>query len=526
MVTASCAFSGTGRPALAVTSESPEVKKLIDAGLDFLSKNDDDRLGGKCLVGLAFLKAERRDHPRVQEAVNACRDAVNGSSQATLDVYSNGLAPIFLCELAPQQYSKEIEWFLNRMLERQKDHGGWGYDSSPTGDTSQTQYGTLSYWEAHRNGFRLDPQSVENVADWLMRTQDPNGCWGYQGAVAPEGKPLVPQREMSCSMLAAGLGSLYVCADLLNVNPRTVVSNSQADKAASGLPPALRPVVVQADQSRQIQQMHAQHTNIQEMLATMARAHRWMEQNYEIDIGPKRYYYLYALERYKSFQELFEGRPAGEAKWYNDGYEFLAKDQADDGSWSGYCGPECDTAFSILFLLRSTQKSIRARLGEGTLLGGRGLPSNLARAKVRNGQIVVDQIRTKVDQLLSMIDDGDDAVLDELARDPAQLVVENVDEDSARRLIQLVRGGEPEVRLLAVRALGRTGDLDYVPTLLYALTDPDRRIVLEARDGLRFTSRKFKGYGPPDDFNEAQRFEAVAAWKNWYRSLRPTAVLE
>src|SRR6185295_3516739 len=101
--------------------------------------------------------------------------------------------------------------------------------------------------------------------------------------------------------------------------------------------------------------------------------------------------------------------------------EFLATHQAENGSWSGYCGPECDTAFSVLFLLRSTQKSIRAKLGEGMLLAGRGLPTNLNRAKLRNGQLIVDQVHTKVDELLSLIDDGDDAQLDDLARDPTQI---------------------------------------------------------------------------------------------------------
>ena len=97
---------------------------------------------------------------------------------------------------------------------------------------------------------------------------------------------------------------------------------------------------------------------------------------------------------------------------------------------------------------------------------------------------------------------------------------------SARRLQQLVHGGEPEVRLLAVRALGRTGNLDYVPTLLYALTDPDHRVVLEARNELRFISRTFDGLGPPEDFTEQQRYAAIDAWKKWYRSIRPSAVLE
>ena len=106
-----------------------------------------------------------------------------------------------------------------------------------------------------------------------------------------------------------------------------------------------------------------------------------MAKNYKIDIGAKCFYYLYGLERYKSFQEAMEGIEDLSPKWYNDGYEFLAKSQAADGSWSGYCGPECDTAFSVLFLLRSTQKSIKAKLGEGMLLSGRGLPSNLVTGK-------------------------------------------------------------------------------------------------------------------------------------------------
>ena len=523
------------RDAQAVTPESPEVQKLVNAGLEYLVKNSDGRLGGKCLIGLAFLKANRREHPRITEAIEACRAEITaGAGNAQLDVYSNGLAAIFLCELSPTTYSSEIQWFLNRMRGRQMKHGGWGYEGYETGDTSQTQYGTLSYWEAHRNGFNIDGDSLENVAEWLMRTQDPGGSWGYQGVVAPENSPLIAQSEINCSMLAAGLGSMYVCADLLNGRSSQLAAAAASPgatgkagaEAAASLPPALRPVVQEADKVRPVQRIHAQRTDMASVLATIDRAHKWMEKNYAIDIGPKVYYYLYALERYKSFQEMFEGVLQDEPKWYNDGYKFLAKDQKPDGSWHGYCGAPCDTAFAVLFLLRSTQKSIRARLGEGTLLGGRGLPSNLSRAKLVHGQVVVDQVKTKIDELLSMVDDDNEAKLDELARDPSQLVVQAVDEKSARRLQQLVRGGEPEVRLLSVRALSRTGNLDYVPTLLYALTDPDRRIVLEARNGLRFISRDLNGFGPPDDFTEPQRFEAVAAWKNWYRSIRPTAVLE
>jgi hypothetical protein len=505
----------------AVTPESPEVQKLVNSALGFLEKNTDERLGGKCLVALAFVKSDRPDHPRVREALAECRKVMAANPpDAMLDVYSNGLAVILMCELAPQKHTREIQWFLNRMKARQKDHGGWGYHDYPTGDTSQTQYAALSYWEAQRHGFDIQGASVEQLADWLIRTQGPDGCWGYQGQLSTSELP-VEQADTGCSMLAAGLGSLYICANLFGASQSSTIEEEAEDR----LPPALRPVVG-ADVKRRPLQFRPQKISNAQIMETVNQAHDWMEKNYAIDIGLRRYYYLYALERYKSFQEALEGAVEEEPKWYNDGYQFLAKDQKSDGSWSGYCGAACDTAFSALFLLRSTQKSIRIDLGEGTLLSGRGLPSNLARAKMRNGELIIEQVHTKVDQVLSMVDEEDEGALDELARDPKQLIVDKVDEKTARRFQQLVRGGEPEVRLLAVRALGRTGNLDYAPSLLYALTDPDRRVVLEARNGLRFISRNFDGFGPPDNFTEQQRYEAADAWKNWYKSLRPDALLE
>ena len=50
--------------------------------------------------------------------------------------------------------------------------------------------------------------------------------------------------------------------------------------------------------------------------------------------------------------------------------------------------------------------------------------------------------------------------------------------------------------------------------------------LIEARNGLRFISRNFDGFGPPDEFTEQQRFESIDNWKKWYKSIRPTAVLE
>lgn len=514
----------------AVTPDSPEVQRLVATGLAVLEKETDDRLGGKCLAGLAFVKANQPNHPRVAEAVEACRRAM--TAQEPIDVYSNGLAIIFLCELAPHQHQTEIRWYLNLLKNRQKEHGGWGYDGNnpegnarETGDTSQTQYATLGYWEAFRHGIRIDSSSLERVANWLIRTRDPNGGWGYQGRITDTSQP-VRQGTVTCSMVAAGMGSALICADLLeDVSASPSGGDNGGSTLSNDLPPALEQVAIEASTpaSRKIR---AHGVNTIDLMEAIDEGDAWMEKHYEVKVAKYTYYYLYATERFRSFQEQLEGNYQEEPKWYNDGFEYLKTSQEKGGGWKSGCGLVPDTSFAVLFMLRSTQKSIRGTLGEGTLIGGKGLPTNVARARMSGGQIVVEQVKTQVDDLLAMLENPDQSQVDALARDPRYLVVENVDEKSARRLRQLVRGGEPEVRLLAVRALGRTGDLDYAPSLIYALTDPDRRIVLEARDGLRFISRRFEGFGLPDEYTEQQRYEAVDAWKEWYRSLRPGASLE
>ena len=99
-------------------------------------------------------------------------------------------------------------------------------------------------------------------------------------------------------------------------------------------------------------------------MSTMNRAHSWMEKNYKIDIGPKCFYYLVrpgALQELSGSVRRHTRR--NRRKWYNDGYEFLAEKQQPDGSWTGYCGPECDTAFSILFLLALHAKEHPSQTG-------------------------------------------------------------------------------------------------------------------------------------------------------------------
>src|SRR6476620_2683122 len=84
------------RTADAFTPESPEVRAVIKKAFKYLETAKEGRLGGQCLIGLAFLKdGADEKHPKVVEAVNACLAATKGN--VGTDIYSTGIAIIFLC---------------------------------------------------------------------------------------------------------------------------------------------------------------------------------------------------------------------------------------------------------------------------------------------------------------------------------------------------------------------------------------------------------------------------------------------
>jgi hypothetical protein len=502
-------------PSLAVTPESPEVRKLIDAGLGFLEKNSDHRLGGKCLIALAFHKnGASADHPRIVEAVKACQGADITSLPDSDYNYSTGLAVILLSELKNPKHHDLIKKFAGAMAQSQKPHGGWGYEINETGDTSQTQYAALCFWELMQVGITPSVNSVDACTNWLLRTQDPSGVWGYQGK-DPGSFELVSQKQTSSSMLAAGLGSLMICGNILGI----VTPNQRADQLEQEkLPAALRRTAKSGKKMPTLRGTSVSHDRVHEAIK---KGQKWYGENYKYAVGLYPCYELYSLERYKSFEEVLTGNSPEEPDWYQKGYKYLLSTQRDDGSWIGRSGKQCSTAFAILFLSRSMKGSLS--LGEGTLVGGRGLSADLARMKMKNGRLVKEQKPTGVDKLLAMLEDSGNEELEALMSDSVELQVGKLGPDQARRLQMIVKKGQPKGRLLAVRALGQMRELDQVPTLLYAMTDPDKRVVLAARDELRFVSRRFQGFGLPHEFDDRQRYDALDKWKQWYRRVRPNA---
>ena len=192
------------------------------------------------------------------------------------------------------------------------------------------------------------------------------------------------------------------------------------------------------------------------------------------------------------------------------------------------CGPPVNTVFAMLFLTRSSQKSIKkATVDEGILVGGMGLPKDLTNARIQDGQVITPQMVRDVDDLLELLNSTENKDFDAKSL-PGGL---SLDADLTKRTSQLERlramvsNENFEARLAAVKTLARSRDLDNVPALIYALSDPDWRVVEAARDGLCFISRKFQGYGPPPQATEQQVQAARDKWKEWYLAIRPDGQL-
>ncbi len=484
-------------------------------------------MGGKSLIALALLKGNRpTNHPKIQEAVVACQEAAKSLEQQHAGdvIYDLGLAIIFLSELDADQYRSEITSLMDLLVKWQKGNGGWGYlegANLPNGDTSMTQYAVLAMWTADRTGaYPVKPEVAAKVCNWLIRTQDPSGGWGYQG-IDPGDFRRVAQIGVQQSLSAAGCSSIYVLGDLLRLT-----EDMRGGPSNNGLPAAVR--IVKAPEQRPSQGPLTDQVDRGRLRQAMQSGDQWFEANFRIDPPDWMFYYMYALERYKSFRELATGREEKDPAWYNAGVELLMRSENESGSWDRDNGPSIDTCFAVLFLVRGTKKSIeKAEAFSGRLRGGRGLPTNTADVTIgEDGQIVKTPFQGKAETLLAILEAAGDEDLDAalqqdfvvtLSDDPQQR------ERELERLRRLASAEEFPVRMAALKALYNTRDLDNVPTFIYALGDPDPRVVRKARDGLRLLSRKIDGFGLSDEPTEGAKLDAIERWKQWFLALRPDA---
>ncbi len=526
VLSCSSSLKADNPPALPkLTPKSPEVVAALDKMCAYLAEHykDEDRAGGKALAALAYYKYTGEKHHQIYvDTINAIKEKVTKEpGKVDLDIYETGLALIFLVEYDPVGNKNLIDAIYKSLLDRQKPHGGWGYPYNTTGDTSQTQYGVLSTWTLLKARHPVNMQSGESAIDWILKTQDPKGCFGYQGVVAEKiGQP-VGQTQTGLCMTAAAMGCLYILSDVLNIGRAAPVDNALQD--------ALKPV----DQNKDAQRNYRSTTSPKAVAEVKKLGNEWFDNNFEVEYPSWPYYYYYAVERYESFREALDGNTIDPSPyWYNAIANRILKSMSSNGAVSDSCKTVCATSFAALFLMRSTKRAIEKDryLGGGELIGGKGFPTDMTRTTVRNGKGVSKRAPTTAEEMLEALKDPDnealEAAVDSLDEMPPELA-KAIMSQTAQQIQKLVSDPKPERRTAAVKALGKSGELDNVPVLLYALTDPDETVVLAARDSLCTIARKLNGgYGPMEGFDELQRDKAIAKWKAWFKSIRPAAELE
>ena len=272
------------------------------------------------------------------------------------------------------------------LIGQQKGNGSWDYVGREHGDTSISQYAVLGLWEAENAGVEISPSVWDRAASWYLSTQHASGAWVYHNDES--------QYTETLSMTAAGVGSLLICQRQLE--------RYRQDRRANS------PLLTSPDE-RLPRRISSPRPPIAQIEQAARRGMQWISTNFAPDrpiAGPSPFYMLYGIERIGA---LAERQTIGKLDWFERGRAYIRSNQRPDGSWQGTHGAEMNTVWAMLFLTKSTAKSLKRikiqRLGAGTLLGGRGLPSDLSSMTVAGGRVVSRPMNGAIEGMLAVLED-------------------------------------------------------------------------------------------------------------------------
>lgn len=216
--------------------------------------------------------------------------------------YDAGIVAMALETIGGKKHAGKVKEAARVLLAAQNEQGGWGYSSAnQKTDHSNGQYAILGLRHAVRAGVKVPEAAWRSAHAAWMRTQNPDGGWTYV--------PTGPKDTSTCSMTAAGLSSLLICAENLALD----------------------------DASRE---------------ATWAAIDRgFVALGTLMKVGTDSLYALYGVERAGVL-----GRRAllGTVPWYAPGAKRILDDQARDGLWTGTYHRAVDSALALLFLKKAT----------------------------------------------------------------------------------------------------------------------------------------------------------------------------
>ena len=544
------------------TPEHPFVKAMADRAVATLNSSK-GKEGHNTLAAIAIIEHAKRYYQRiptensvVQNAVEHVRQQCKSQSfHNERETYYPAIALILLAEFNANENRKQINFLLDVLKKRQNANGSYTYKGQDNSDCSQTQFAGLAMWVAKSHGFDVDIPMASNTLEWFCRASR-GGQWAYK--YNKQGNPNGP---MTLSMQAAGISSVYLLADLLQLNRRVVdMASGSGTSGDLGFPKTVQIHVAPTAGNPHARKKDGPLTNFDKSLlgGTLGAGNRSFDNVFTYRYPTWNYYYLYALERYCYFRQQAEGNLGGGnfKNWYDGGVKFLAKQQLDDGSFAkthNLTSKATSTAFAILFLVRSSE-IISLPPAEGATEGDIGFGDGVLR-RTDDGKIVDSQAEQDLGAMIALLKDNDKLSSEQLERINASLkkqIVEFRNQDAKSRaevqafLRSMVGARNYYRRLIAVRFLAGEQDMDNVPGLIYAVSDPDFRIAFEAHQGLRLVSRKIDSMklsqltldnarrdpGPLErdspqivatmrsEFNSMEK-----RWSDWFLKIRPNAQL-
>lgn len=535
-------------------AEDAAVNAAIQKGRAYLGSKLDGAAGGqKSLAAYALVKTgtDKAD-PRIQGAVAATLKAVQDHYSPGKPRFGHEFAytvatHMFLLEAVdPELYEPELTALAGYMIEHQQGNGSWYYSISQSqapleegSDSSQTQFALLGLWAAQRAGVEIPSEVWQKAGAWFLRTQREDGSFAYQ----PD-NTLQPQlQEVRPSVTIAGTGSLLLIRHIFYPDSHwgenvVEVATPKKSKKHGVL-----------DQFRDEQTKEPPRTAALPAAALDKGVDRGIKaivsrfsarSNYQL-------YLFYAMERMAA---LMDSETIGPYEWYPYASRDLLLSQTADGAWSDNTGDLPATSFAILCLSRATAtllgRAPAKKVGGGLLVGARGLPNDLSKLQLKDGQALERKSKGEVDDLLAELE----KVQDVSVGDVQKAIVESVNLDDPEQLVgeidrlrRLADDPRAEVRRTALWAIGRTGEIRLAPLLFKALSDVDVDVIQEASYGLTVLSRKPTGIrddqgqripvepldGVDEDATDEQRQKhlenwlarAIPAWQKWYLQVRP-----
>ncbi|MGE5193267.1 MAG: HEAT repeat domain-containing protein [Deltaproteobacteria bacterium] len=505
--------------------------------------------GEGALVTMALLKSGLPpDTPEVKAGIDKILQRISGTEYkaGSHHVYEAGVSLMALANANPETYKPQIEAIARYLMDKQRPDGEWDYPSPGNGDTSITQYAILGLWEAARSGVSVPKRVWDKAAGWHVSRQLKDGSFTYHPP-PPSADGFTLGMPGTHSMTAAGTASLLVCRLHLYPgasDPDEVRKSGNRSRGKKwGI---LIPAVVDEDDAPDVVENtraddanYRTTTRLSAVDKAVRRGQEWLADHFTVaPSGNYELYYLYGLERLAALAGVKE---IGGHDWYAEGAahlvatqgrgsgQFAAAQQAD--MWNDTCGPTPATAFGILFLGKATEKMLgrkavrrNPKFGGGLLIGGRGLPENLESLTLDQGGVKVRKLKGPVDELLAELENAQSRQVESAQATLVETVATDDPEaliGQSARLLKLARDSRVEVRRTVFWALGRTNELRVVPTLIAGLDDPDPACRIEARNALRFISKRIDVRESPDEASPQQRAAAVAYWKKWYLTVRP-----